>query len=84
MLKDELITKIAAKTGQTKAATDATIKALGLVLKENLTASGDKIKVHGVATFEMKVQAARAARNPRTGETIQLAEKNVIKAKSDV
>lgn len=84
MLKDELITKIAAKTGQTKAATEATIKALGLVLKENLSAPGDKIKVHGVATFEMKVQAARDARNPKTGETIHLDAKNVIKAKSDV
>lgn len=84
MLKDELIGKIANKTGLTKKDTEATVKALGLVLKENLTAPGDKIKVHGVATFEMKVQAARAARNPQTGETIQLAEKNVIKAKADV
>lgn len=84
MLKDELITKISEKTGQSKRDTEASIKALGLVLKENLVAPGDKIKVHGVATFEKKVQAARTARNPQTGESIQLAEKVVIKAKSDV
>lgn len=84
MLKDELIAKIAEKTGQTKTATEATLKALGNVLKENITTPGVKIKVHGVATFEGKTQAARTARNPQTGATVQVAEKFVIKAKSDV
>lgn len=84
MLKNELITAIADVTGQTKAATEATLKALGSVLHDNLTTPGQKIKVHGVATFEVKVQAARTARNPQTGEPIQLAEKVVVKAKSDI
>ena len=35
-------------------------------------ASGDKIQIAGFGTFEVRERAAKTARNPRTGETIDV------------
>ena len=40
--------------------------------------AGDKVQVVGFGTFEVKERAARTGRNPRTGETLEIAaSKNV-------
>lgn len=36
------------------------------------------VTVRGFGTFKVKAMAARAARNPRTGETVQVAARNKI------
>jgi DNA-binding protein HU-beta len=38
---------------------------------------GEQVSVVGFGTFSVKHRAARAGRNPRTGETIQIAASNV-------
>ncbi|MET0373977.1 MAG: HU family DNA-binding protein [Rhizorhabdus sp.] len=38
-------------------------------------------RVPGMGTFKVKPQAARKARNPRTGETMQIAERKALKFK---
>ena len=35
-------------------------------------AAGDKIQIAGFGTFEVRERAAKTARNPRTGETIDV------------
>ena len=35
--------------------------------------AGDKVQLIGFGTFEVKESAARCGRNPRTGETIEIA-----------
>ena len=76
MNKSELISSIADKSDLTKAdagrALDATISAI----TDSLT-NGEAVTLIGFGTFEVRDRAARAGRNPRTGETIQIkASKN--------
>lgn len=49
-------------------------------LREELEA-GNKIKLGDIGVIEVKTQKARTARNPRTGETIEVPEKNTLKFK---
>ena len=48
------------------------LNAMTDVVAETLKA-GEKIQLVGFGTFEVKERAARAGRNPKTGETIQIA-----------
>ena len=81
MNKTELIDKIAAGAGISKAdskkALDATVNAL----KEALIA-GDKIQLVGFGTFSVNERPAREGINPATKEKIQIAAKKVAKFKA--
>lgn len=81
MNKTELIDKIAAGAGISKAdskkALDATVNAL----KEALIA-GDKIQLIGFGTFSVNERPAREGINPATKEKIQIAAKKVAKFKA--
>ncbi len=80
MNKGELVSQVAESTGLNKAqATDAlnaVLDSINAALK-----SGDKVSLTGFGTFSMSVRAARAARNPKTGETVMVGEKRVPKFK---
>ncbi|MBV6652623.1 MAG: HU family DNA-binding protein [Phaeodactylibacter sp.] len=80
MNKGDLINKIADSANLSKAqATDA----LNAVL-DGITDSlkgGDKVTLIGFGTFSVSHREARSGRNPQTGETIQIAAKNVVKFK---
>ena len=39
--------------------------------------AGDSVSIVGFGTFSVKHRAARTGRSPRTGETIQIAARNV-------
>ena len=81
MNKTELIDKIAAGAGISKAdskkALDATVNAL----KEALIA-GDKIQLVGFGTFSVNERPAREGINPATKEKIQIAARKVAKFKA--
>jgi integration host factor subunit beta len=40
-------------------------------------AQGDRVELRGFGAFSVKQRAARIARNPRTGEAVQVSEKQV-------
>lgn len=42
---------------------------------------GDTVKLHGLATLQVKERSARKQRNPRTGEYFDAPAKNVVKVK---
>ncbi len=42
-------------------------------------AKGEEVSIAGLGIFSVKARKARAARNPRTGETIQIPAMNVPK-----
>ena len=75
MNKSELIDAIASDSGLSKAdagrALDGFTSAVTNALK-----GGDSISMVGFGTFSVKHRAARAGRNPRTGETIQIKASN--------
>lgn len=71
MNKSELVDAVASATNSSKAdaqaSVDAVIDAITGALQQ-----GDKVSLTGFGTFEVRDRAARTARNPQTGETIQV------------
>lgn len=81
MNKTELIEKIAAGSGITKAQAKAALDATTSALKDALVA-GDKIQLVGFGTFSVNERPAREGINPATKEKIQIAAKKVAKFKA--
>lgn len=78
MNKTELIEHIAKNADISKAAAtralEATISAVKLTLKK-----GDSVSLVGFGTFTVGERAARAGRNPRTGDAIKIEKAKVPK-----
>jgi DNA-binding protein HU-beta len=70
--KTELIQHVAAESGLTqvdaKKAVEAFLGCVSQTLKK-----GDEVRLTGFGSFAVQLSAARTGRNPRTGETIQIA-----------
>jgi DNA-binding protein HU-beta len=78
MNKQELIDAVAASTGDTKAATGATIDAILEAVTRAVT-SGDSVQLVGFGSFSTGQRAARVGRNPATGQEIQIAAAKTVK-----
>lgn len=76
MNKKELIDSIASKTGESKRlvqdVVDTTLDTI-----EGAVKKGERVSLPGFGTFERRNRSARTARNPRTGEEIQVAATKV-------
>ncbi len=75
MNKSELIDAVAGAADLSKAdasrAVDGVVAAVTQALK-----SGDQVTIVGFGTFLVRRREARTGRNPRTGDTIQIAASN--------
>jgi DNA-binding protein HU-beta len=80
MTKAEFVTKIAEKTGTTKADAERGVNAFLETVAEVL-AAGDKVSFSGFGSFEVAERAAREGRNPQTGEKLQLKASRAPKFK---
>lgn len=79
--KTEIATVVADRAGITKKqATEAIDIALHEIM--NGVAAGTTVQLHGFGTFTPKTRAARTARNPRTGESVQVAASTAVGFKS--
>ena len=72
MNKTELIAAAAEKTGLTKKDTEKVLNAALEAIADAL-AKNDKVQISGFGIFEVKEREARMGRNPRTGETMEIA-----------
>lgn len=72
MNKAELTAAIVKKTGFTKKNAEKALGTVTEVIAEAL-AAGEKVQVVGFGSFEVRNRPARVARNPRTGEQIEIA-----------
>jgi DNA-binding protein HU-beta len=72
MKKDEIVQAVADAAGIEKAAANRALDAVVDVITSSV-ASGQKIQIPGLGTFEPRERNAREGRNPQTGETIQIA-----------
>ena len=72
MNKTQLIEAIADKSGLKKKEAEAALNAMTAAIAEALKA-GEKVQLVGFGTYEVKERAARSGRNPKTGETIEIA-----------
>lgn len=70
MNKGDLINAVAAR-GMTKKNAETVINAVFGAISEAL-AKGDSVQLIGFGTFTVRKRAARKARNPRTGETVNI------------
>ena len=76
MNKGDLIDSLANSTGESKKTVTTVIEAyLNEVQKQ--VKKGEKVTVPGFGTFERRNRSARTARNPRTGEEIQVKASKV-------
>lgn len=81
MTKTELIEKIAADAGISKAgAAKAVNSFLGNITAE-LKKKDGKVSLVGFGTFSKVHRSARKGRNPQTGETIKIKASNSVKFK---
>lgn len=71
MNKNELSAAIAAKAGLTRKDAEAALCAMSEIIAESLK-NGEKVQIVGFGAFEVKERPARKARNPKTGEEIQI------------
>lgn len=72
MNKQELIAQVAEVTGKKKNETEEIINTLFTTIGEIL-AKGEKVMIAGYLNFDVKPTDARIGRNPKTGETVNIA-----------
>ena len=71
-LAAQLSTTVELNKSEAEKIIDAVFSAMGQALK-----AGEKLDIRGFGNFKVKDQAARVARNPRTGEAIAVPAKKV-------
>ena len=81
MNKTELVEKIAAGAGLSKADAKKALDATVVAIKEALVA-GDKVQLVGFGTFSVNERPAREGINPLTKQKISIAAKKVAKFKA--
>ncbi|MEQ8766128.1 MAG: HU family DNA-binding protein [Planctomycetota bacterium] len=79
--KKELIYRISEKSGQKKIVTKNIIQAFIDEIIDEL-GKGNRLEFREFGVFELKDRAARKARNPRTGESVQVPAKKVVHFKA--
>lgn len=81
MSKQQLVEMMASKAGLTKAdaarALDAFMESVTETLKK-----GEKVSLVGFGTFATSKREARTGRNPRTGETVNIAARTAATFKA--
>ena len=73
MTKADIVDKVAIGTGLTKLETEAIIEGFFKTVIESLT-EGKGIEIRGFGSYKVKKKNARHARNPKTGEQVQVPE----------
>lgn len=77
MIKSELIAKIAQENPHLY---HRDVERIIATIFDEITsalASGDRVELRGFGAFSVKKRPARTGRNPRTGESVEVAEKVV-------
>lgn len=78
MTREELVGKVASAAGISKAKANEVLGATLDAIVEAL-GRGDKVTLVGFGTFQVATRKARAGRNPRTGEKINIPATKVPK-----
>ncbi len=78
MNKADLINKVSEELGTTKADAERAVEIIISSIETTLK-SGQEVSIAGLGIFSAKVRNARTARNPRTGEAIEVPAMRVPK-----
>jgi len=80
MTKAELIESVASKVDLPRATAERAVN----TMFDEMTAAlrqGDKVNISGFGTFSVSERKARTGRNPKTGESIEIAASRAAKFK---
>lgn len=83
MNKAELVAAIAAEAGLSKVDAKKALDAFTKVTSDTLQ-QGDKVALVGFGSFVVCERGARTGRNPRTGESIAVDAKKIVKFRSSI
>lgn len=72
MNRSELVAALAERADVTRKDADAVLSALADVVGEIVAKGDEKVSIPGFLTFERTHRAARTARNPQTGDPIDI------------
>jgi DNA-binding protein HU-beta len=78
MTKDELVAKVAEQSGLKKADVQKTMDSMIETIITTIK-MGEKVNITNLGIFKVKEKNARMARNPKTGESIQVPAKKAPK-----
>ena len=78
MTKAEFVSKIAAKTGLTKAVTEKVLNAFVEVISDTLREE-DRLALANFGTFSVSERKERQGRNPQTGAPLTIPACKVVK-----
>jgi integration host factor beta subunit len=82
MTKSVLIEKVSEKVDSlTRKQTEIVVETVFDSIKEALI-KGEKIEIRGFGNFKLKNRRSRKARNPKTGESVDVPEKRVLHFKT--
>jgi DNA-binding protein HU-beta len=81
MNKAELIDAVAAGSGLSKADAKKAVDGFTSAIEGALKA-GDRVSLIGFGSWSVSKRAARTGRNPKTGQEIKIAAKNVVRFKA--
>lgn len=76
MNKSQLIEQVAARTDSSKSEASQAVEAVLQTIEDGLSRGGE-ISITGFGKFHVAERGARQGRNPRTGETIEIAPARV-------
>ena len=80
MTKIELVEKLAEKMSMQKKEAERVLEVFVNTIQDALK-NGQKVNLAGLGTFVVVEKKARVARNPKTGETVQVPSKKAPKFK---
>jgi len=82
MTRSALIEKVAEKVeGLTLKQTEIVVETVFESIKDALK-QGEKIEIRGFGNFRLKERQPRKARNPKTGESVDVPQKKAIRFKA--
>lgn len=79
MNRSELVAALSERAEVTRKDADAILGAFAEVVGEVVAKGDEKVTIPGFLTFERTKRAARTARNPQTGDPIQIPEGYSVK-----
>ena len=79
MNKQELIDAVASEVGIAKSTAAETIDAFLATVTNAVVKGDDPVQLIGLGSFGTGARVARAGRNPKTGEALQIAASKTVK-----
>lgn len=78
--RTQLVARLSAALGSTKVDADDILKVFSTVLQDHLAEHRNAV-IPGFGRLKVVTRPARVGRNPKTGESIRVPEKDVVKFK---